>query len=256
LVAEAQARLAPGACRVGTSGWTYPNWRGTFYPKGLKQADWLAFYAERFATVEINASFYRLPTPAMIARWAAITPPGFLFAVKAWRLLTHERRLRDCAEPLHIFLERIAPLGEKLGPVLFQLPPGLRLDLPLLEGFLAGLPPGPRYAFEFRAPGWWTDPVLALLERAGAAFVSFELAELHSPRIATGPLAYARLHGHQHRYRGPHPEPVLADWAAWLRAERRIGRDVFVYLDNTAEADDAVADALRLRRLLEVPPVG
>ncbi|MEK0083206.1 DUF72 domain-containing protein [Benzoatithermus flavus] len=254
-----EARARPrrlGTARVGTSGWTYPNWRGTFYPKGLKQADWLAWYAGRFDTVELNASFYRLPGPAMVARWAEIAPPGFLFAVKASRLLTHERRLAGCAEPLATFLERLAPLGDKLGPILFQLPPNLRPDLPLLESFLAGLPPSLRCAFEFREPGWWTDPVLRLLDRADAAFVSFELAELRSPRIATGSLAYVRLHGHERRYRGSYPERALADWARWLEAERGNGRDVLVYFDNTAEADDAVRNALSLRRLLGHDPAG
>jgi uncharacterized protein YecE (DUF72 family) len=247
-VAEAPVRL--GSVRVGTSGWTYPNWRGLFYPKGLKQAEWLRSYAERFDTVELNASFYRLPAPAMVARWVEITPAGFLFAVKAWRVLTHDHRLKDVGEPLAAFLARIAPLGPKLGPVLFQLPPGMAPDLPRLERFVAALPPGLRWAFEFRDPGWWTDPVLAFLDREGIAFVSFDLAELRSPRVATGPFAYARLHGHVRRYRGSYPEAELERWADWLSTERRTGRDVFVYLDNTAEADDAPRNALALRELL------
>lgn len=245
-----------GAARVGTSGWAYPNWRGLFYPKGVRQADWLAWYAGRFDTVELNTSFYRLPGEAMVARWAAATPPGFLFAVKAWRALTHEHRLKDGEGPLAAFLERVAPLGEKLGPILFQLPPSLGPDLPRLERFLDGLPRGPRYAFEFRDPGWWADPVLAALDRAGAGFVSFDLAGLRSPLLATGPFAYARLHGHARRYRGPYPEEELAHWAAWLATERRGGRDVLAFLDNTAEADDAVRDAQRLRALLDGTPAG
>ncbi|MGD9508713.1 MAG: DUF72 domain-containing protein [Geminicoccaceae bacterium] len=239
-----------GAIRVGTSGWSYPNWRGPFYPREARAADWLACYARQFPTVELNTSFYRLPAPAMIERWSRLTPPGFLFAVKAWRAITHERRLVDCREPLAQLLARIAPLGGKAGPILFQLPPRFPADPALLGRFLAGLPPGHRYAFEFRDPSWWCEEVYALLAGSGAAFVCFDLAGLRPPRIATGPLAYLRLHGFERRYRDAYPEAVLLDWARWLAAEQAGGREVMAYLDNTMTADDAVRDARRLAELL------
>ncbi len=236
--------------RVGTSGWSYPNWRGLFYPREVKAADWLAWYARQFPTVELNASFYRLPTPAMIERWSEITPPGFVFAVKAWRVITHERRLVDCREPLEQLLSRIGPLGDKAGPILLQLPPRFPADPELLARFLAILPPGYRYAFEFRDPSWWCDEVYAQLADRGAAFVCFDLAGLHSPRIAIGSLAYLRLHGFEQRYRAAYPQPVLADWARWLAAEHAGGRDVVAYLDNTMIADHALRDAQTLAGLL------
>jgi len=239
--------------RVGTSGWSYPNWRGLFYPPGLKPADWLGFYARQFATVELNASFYRLPTPAMVERWAAVTPPGFLFAVKAWRIITHEKRLEDCQETWAQFLARIEPLGGKLGPILFQLPPRFPADPARLARFLALLPSGHRYAFEFRDPSWWQDEVYALLEGRGAAFVCFDLAGLRSPRLTTGPLAYLRLHGFERRYRGGYPAAALTDWAGWLAAERAAEREVLAYLDNTMDADDALRDAGTIAVLLDDP---
>ena len=249
--AISQQRPAPGPrARVGTSGWSYPNWRGLFYPPGLRPGDQLGFYARHFTTVELNASFYRLPTPAMIERWSAVTPPGFVFAVKAWRAITHERRLGDCEEPLDRFLSRIEPLDSKLGPVLFQLPPRFPADPARLARFLDLLPPGQRWAFEFRDPSWWRDDVYGLLAGRGAGFVGFDLAGLRSPRLTTGPLAYARLHGHERRYREAYPEAVLADWARWLAAEQTQGREVFAYLDNTMVADHAVRDARTLAALL------
>lgn len=237
--------------RVGTSRWSYPNWCGPFYPPDLRSSDWLACYARRFATVELNASFYRLPTPEMIERWSSATPLGFLFALKAWRVITHERRLVDCAQPLEQFLARLAPLAGKVGPILFQLPPRFPIDPVRLGQFLAGLPGGYRYAFEFRDPSWWCDEIYARLTDAGVAFVCFDLAGLRSPRIATGSLAYVRLHGYERRYRAAYPAAVLTDWARWLVAERRAGRDVAAYLDNTMIADHAVRDAERLVKLLE-----
>jgi uncharacterized protein YecE (DUF72 family) len=241
------------ATRVGTSGRSYPNWRGLFYPPGIKPADWLGFYARRFTTVELNASFYRLPSPAMIERWVAATPPGFQFAVKAWRAVTHERRLEDCAEPLQRFLARIRLFGGKLGPILFQLPPRFPADSARLARFLALLPLGHRYAFEFRDPSWWHDEVYMLLEERGAAFVGFDLAGLRSPRRTTGPLAYVRLHGCDERYRGRYPASVLEDWAGWLAKERAAGREVLAYLDNTMDADDALRDAGTIAVLLGDP---
>ena len=171
----------------------------------MKPADWLAFYARHFTTVEVNATFYRLPTAAMVQRWSVATPPGFTFAVKAWRAITHERRLVDCEEPLAAFLGRIGPLGIKIGPILFQLPPRFPADLTRLGRFIDLLPPGHRYAFEFRDPSWWSDGVYALLAEKAASCVSFDLAGLRSPRLAAGSLVYVRLHGYEQRYRDRYP---------------------------------------------------
>jgi uncharacterized protein YecE (DUF72 family) len=236
--------------RIGTSGWSYPNWRELFYPRGLKQADWLAFYARHFATVELNASFYRLPTPAMIQRWLAITPPSFAFSVKAWRAITHERRLADRQEQLATFLARIQPLSVRTAAILFQLPPRFPADPPLLASFLAGLPPDRHYAFEFRDASWWRDDVFKLLADKEASFVCFDLAGLRSPRLAIGPLVYVRLHGYEQRYQGSYPKAVLRDWANWLGAQRTAGRDALIYFDNTMVADHALHDAHMLGAML------
>ena len=236
--------------RVGTSGWSYPNWRRVFYPPGMKQGDWLAHYAASFTTVELNATFYRLPTPPTIQRWSTVTPPGFRFALKAWRAITHERRLEDCQAQLAMFFDRIAPLSAKIGPVLFQLPPRFPVDPGRLAGFLAELPAGYHHVFEFRDPSWWRDDIYRLLTDRGASFVCFDLAGLRSPRLTTSARAYVRLHGFERAYQGRYPLPVLADWAGWLGAQRAAGSEAWVYLDNTMLADDALCDARTLDSML------
>jgi uncharacterized protein YecE (DUF72 family) len=235
---------------VGTSGWSYQTWRGLVYPRGLKPVDWLAHYARRLATVELNASFYRLPQERAVAAWAERTPEGFLFAVKAWRAITHMRRLQGCEDLLERFFARMAGLGGKAGPALFQLPPHFAADLGRLEGFLAGLPQGRRYVFEFRDPSWHDPAVYDLLRRANAAFCPFEMGPRRAPRVATADFVYVRLHGRKSGYRGNYSAAALADWAGWLKAQLSEGRDAYVYFDNTDEADFAVRNAEALDRLL------
>lgn len=241
-----------GELRIGTSGWSYPAWRGRFYPRGLPAGRWLEHYASRFDAVELNASFYRLPKREQVAHWAAVTPPGFRFAVKAWRALTHLHRLEPAPDLLEAFLARLEPLGEKCGPVLFQCPPRFPADPARLEAFLAILPRSIRPAFEFRDPSWHGEEILVLLERRGAAFVTFELAGLRSPRRVTGGLLYLRLHGHRQRYAGAYGPELLADWAAWIAAERARGAEAWVFFDNTDLEAAAVEDARTLQRLLGV----
>ena len=238
-----------GALWIGTSGWSYPAWRGRFYPKGLAAGRWLEHYASRFDAVELNASFYRLPKREQVAHWAAVTPPGFRFAVKAWRALTHLHRLEPLPDLLEAFLARIEPLGEKCGPVLFQCPPRFPADPARLEAFLEILPRGIRPAFEFRDPSWHGEEIAAILDRRRAAFVTFELAGLRSPRRVTGGLLYLRLHGHRHRYAGAYGPELLADWAAWIGAERARGAEAWVFFDNTDLEAAAVEDACTLQRL-------
>ncbi len=236
--------------RVGTSGWAYAHWRGPFYPRGLRQGEWIHHYARFLDTVEVNASFYRLPRDSLIDGWVSRTPDDFLFAVKAWRVLTHYCRLEDCAEPLAEMFARIRRFGHRLGPILFQLPPRFPKDPPRLQRFLEALPAGLRYAFEFRDPSWHHEEVYALLRQQGCAFVPFDLAGLTGPRVVTADFVYVRLHGHERRYRGAYSEAQLRDWADWLAGELAAGRDVFVYFDNTDEEAHAVANARTLRRLL------
>ncbi len=236
--------------RVGTSGWAYGNWRGPFYPPKLRQGAWLSFYARFLDTVEVNASFYRLPREDTIRGWVERSPAGFLFAVKAWRAVTHYRRLSDCAELLDQVYARAELFGDRLGPILFQLPPRFPVDLPRLRDFLALLRPGHRHAFEFRDPSWHTEEVYALLQRHDCAFVPFDLAGLSGPRVATASFVYVRLHGHERRYRGRYSREQLEDWAGWLSEQLEAGRDAFVYFDNTDEEAHAVVNARELRALL------
>lgn len=240
-----------GELRIGTAGWSYSAWRGVFYPRGLAPGRFLEHYSTRFDAVELDASFYRLPKREQVERWAAVTPEGFRFAVKAWRALTHLHRLEPRADLLEVFLARIEPFGGKQGPVLFQCPPRFPADPARLRAFLSILPGGLKAAFELRDPSWHTAETARLLDAAGAAFVTFELAELRSPRLVTGGLLYLRLHGHRQRYAGAYGPELLADWARWIRAERARGHDAWVIFDNTDQEAAAVADALALRALLE-----
>jgi uncharacterized protein YecE (DUF72 family) len=237
---------------VGTSGWSYANWRTLFYPKGLKQGEWIRFYSEHLRSVEVNATFYRLPQEAMLKGWVEKTPADFLFAIKAWRAITHFKRLKDCDEAIEVFLARLRPIEAKCGPILFQLPPRLHCDPARLQAFLALLPKERRFTMEFRDPSWHCDKIYALLEAQNIAFCPFELAELSAPRVATANFVYVRLHGRKARYQGAYSEKALEDWAAWLGDRMAEGRDAYVYFDNTDEADHAVKNARRLDELLAV----
>ncbi|RMD64972.1 MAG: DUF72 domain-containing protein, partial [Alphaproteobacteria bacterium] len=194
---------------------------------------------------------YRLPRETMLLNWCERTPPGFLFAVKAWRAISHYRRLHDCGDLVERFFAAIAPLGPKRGPVLLQLPPHFPCEPQRLDDFLAAWPQEVRLAVEFRDPSWHCEAVYEILRRRHAAFCPFELAGLTGPRVVTADFVYVRLHGRKARYRGAYSDAALRDWAGWLRRQMAAGRDVHVYFDNTDEADHAVRDAMRLAHLLE-----
>ncbi len=237
---------------VGTSGWSYKTWRGRFYPRGLAQRNWLGHYAGHLRSVEVNATFYRLPSEPMIQHWAEATPDhGFRFSLKAWRAITHMKRLRDCGDHLASFFAATRALGRRRGPVLFQLPPKFAKDLERLDTFLAMLPANQRCAMEFRDPSWHDQEVFACLEKHGVAFVPFEIGPLSAPRVVTAPFVYVRLHGREAAYRGLYDEGALRDWAEWLHGERTKGRDIHIYFDNTDTDDDAVRNALRMQALLD-----
>ena len=241
----------PGKLYVGTSGWSYGHWAdGVFYPKGLKQADWLKYYAERFGTVEVNMTFYRMPKPEMPTRWRKLTPPRFVFAIKLWRRVTHEKRLKTCEDALKRFFEIVAPLGPKRGPLLVQLPPTLRRNVDLLDSFLSGLKQSAdqlrwRVAVEFRNREWLCQEVYHVLDRHRAALC---LADLGSCPIAEpnhAPFLYVRRHGPAGPYWGCYtPEDIARD-AARIRGWLGEGRDVFVYYNNDVEGY-AVANARQL----------
>jgi len=237
--------------RIGCSGWNYRHWRGVFYPEGLPVKRWFAHYAAHFDTVEINASFYRRPTPETFAAWRDQAPPGFCYAVKAPRFITHMRKLKDCEDSIAEFIGRARHLSPALGPILYQLPPNWRFDRERLESFLTLLPKDLSHVFEFREPSWMTDEVLAILDVAGVGFCTHDFPGLATPRSATGRIAYVRFHGTGGKYWGRYSEEALADWADWMRGQEAEGRTVWAYFNNDIHGD-AIADAKALKRLLDV----
>jgi uncharacterized protein YecE (DUF72 family) len=237
-------RFSP-SIRVGCSGWQYKHWRGDFYPAGLSQTAWLDHYARHFDTVEINNSFYRLPDAATFASWRRRVPPGFLYAVKASRYLTHMKKLKDPDDPVDLFFSRASRLGAALGPVLYQLPPRWPVNLDRLETFLAALPGRRRHAVEFREPSWYAEPVFALLEQYRVALCVHDMQGSDSGKRAVGPFVYARFHGPQ-KYSGRYPDAVLEEWADWLAERARTGAPVFAYFNNDS-GGHAPRDAVRLR---------
>ncbi len=234
-------------CRIGTSGWAYRWWRGAFYPEKLRQGDWLAHYARVFDTVEINATFYRLPRPELLERWRTIAPEGFLYAVKASRQITHLRRLRDCEGELETFLQAARRLGPALGPLLYQLPPSLKADAGLLRDFLSLLPGDLRHVMEFRHESWFTGDIRAILETHGCAFCIHDHHGMTVPRWVTAPVVYWRFHGPA---QGTcYGEARLAAPAAEIRAQCERSEAVFAFFNNDAAAC-APRDALVLRKLV------
>jgi uncharacterized protein YecE (DUF72 family) len=245
----AEGERRPPRARVGCSGWQYKHWRGDFYPADLPQKRWFERYAQVFDTVEINDSFYRLPEASTFADWAARAPADFLFAVKASRFLTHMKKLKDPEEPIERFFSRARAMRRRLGPVLYQLPPGWKLDRGRLEHFLQVLPRGVAHVLEFREPSWYADDVFALLERHGVALCLHDMRGSATGRIRVGPFVYVRFHGASGRYDGSYPEDRLAPWAAWLTEQLAAGIDVFAYFNNDV-GGHAPRDAVVLRRLL------
>lgn len=240
--------------RIGCSGWNYRDWRGRFYPERLPPKDWFAFYARHFDTVEINNSFYRLPSPATVDKWREQAPPGFCYAVKANRFLTQAKKLKDCEEPMARMMTSFSHFPPTLGPILYQLPPSLRLDLDSLEAFLRVLPADAVHIFEFRHASWYQEPVYALLGRHGAGFCAHDMPGLESPRLAMGAAAYVRFHGTTGKYRGRYPQDSLRGWADWMQEQAALDRPVWAYFNNDYDAQ-AIEDAQRLKAMVGQPAV-
>lgn len=230
---------------IGCSGWVYRHWKGGFYPADLPQKRWFEHYSQAFDTVEINASFYRLPLASTFAGWREKAPPGFRYAVKANRFLTHLKKLVGCEEQIDEFITLARGLGEALGPILYQLPPSLKKDLPRLEAFLKRLPSDLEHVVEFRHASWYDENVLALLDANGAGFVAHDLLGLVSPRWASGRTAYVRFHGTAGKYWGRYSEEQMAEWADWLLAQHTSGRSCWAYFNNDIHLH-AIEDARAL----------
>jgi uncharacterized protein YecE (DUF72 family) len=239
--------------RIGCSGWSYKDWRGPFYPPEVKVKDQLAWYATRFSTAEINASFYRLPTEKAVAAWRDTVPDGFLFAWKASRFLTHNKKLKEPEESLKRILGRMEPLGDRYGPILFQLPPGLRLDRGRLARFLDCLPRTRRCTVEFRHASWYAPEIFRLLAEHDVALCVSDHHDAPSPWQATASFVYVRAHGPGGRYQGRYADAQLRVLAHAIEGWRAAGKTVFCYFDNDIKSA-APKDAERLIALCGGPP--
>jgi uncharacterized protein YecE (DUF72 family) len=226
------------------------SWRGPFYPETVKPKDFLAFYATRFGTAELNNPFYRLPSEAAVACWRDTTAEDFVFAWKASRFITHMIKLKNAENALQVLFGRAEPLGTKLGPILFQLPPSLKADRERLADFLALLPLRHRYAFEFRHPSWYERPILDLLREHDVALCLSDHAAAPAPWEVTASFVYLRAHGPSGRYWGSYGDDTLRRWAGDIARWRAEGRAVYCYFDNDIKSA-APEDARRLIALLD-----
>jgi uncharacterized protein YecE (DUF72 family) len=236
--------------RIGTSGFHYKHWKGPFYPLKTPASKMLDYYLQHFDTVELNNSFYRLPDPEAFDHWRDVTPSNFVFAVKASRFLTHNKKLKDPESALENLLPRSARLGKKLGPILFQLPPNWHVNIDRLKNLLEVLPRHLRYAFECRDLSWMTPEVNRVLSRFNAAFCIYELAGYHSPVNVTSDFAYVRLHGPAAgKYQGRYSDDRLHEWARQVEDWAKRLQAVFIYFDND-QAGYAAQNALALRGMV------
>lgn len=236
--------------RIGTSGYHYKHWLGTFYPPKTPATKMLAYYTQHFDTLELNNSFYRLPTKAAFESWRDATPENFVFAVKASRFITHNKKLKDPENALDNILARAAHLGKKLGPVLFQLPPRWKVNVERLQALLEILPRELRYVFEFRETSWMTAEVYRLLRRYNAAFCIYQLAGYQSPLEITADFTYVRLHGPDAgKYQGSYSNPELGKWAERIDDWTTKLNGIYVYFDND-QAGYAAHNAITLRKMV------
>lgn len=239
-----------GKLHIATSGWSYKHWIGKFYPSALKAEEQFDYYLTFFDTVEINNSFYRLPSREIFLKWKTETPSAFQFSIKASRYITHMKKLKDTEQGLDTFLSNAQALDDKLSTVLFQLPPTWKVNQERLHDFLKTLPKDVRFVFEFRNPSWYTIEVYSLLRAYNCAFCIYDLAGHQSPMELTANFAYVRLHGPGEKYQGSYSDAALRTWATRILQWQDQGKDVYAYFDNDQEAF-AVFNALTLKDLLE-----
>lgn len=238
--------MKPGRIHIGTSGWHYPHWVGHFYPEKMTSDAFLSYYTRNFTTVEINNTFYHLPTPQTLTGWQKGTPKDFLFACKGSRFITHMKKLKEPEQSTQGFFETITALGEKLGPILFQLPPRWNVNISRLEEFLQALPRTFRYAFEFRDQSWFDADIYKVLANHNAAFCLYNLAGQWSPEIVTANFVYTRLHGPHGAYQGCYDGNMIQVWAEKCANWANSGKDVYCYFDNDEKAY-ATVNALGLQ---------
>jgi uncharacterized protein YecE (DUF72 family) len=228
---------------IGTSGYNYPEWKGTFYPADLPASKMLAFYAARFPTVEINYTFYRLPTEKLAAGWAAGTPTPYKLTLKAPKRITHDKRLRDAGELVRAFCQVAGTLGDKLGVLLFQLAPNFKIDLAVFDAFLTDLPPGARAAFEFRHPSWFDEAVYERLRARNLALCIADSDKLSTPVVATANYGYFRLRDEGYQ------DADITGWADTIRAHQDQWNDTFVYFKHEESGKGPEFARLLIERL-------
>ena len=236
--------------RIGTSGWVYPHWRGTFYPKDLPTKEWLAYYAQRFDTVELNNSFYRQPTREQFVRWRRTVPAGFAYSVKLNRFITHIKRLGVDAPMIARSYDTVAGLGPALAAILVQLPPRFGFDAERLEHFCSAIARRRRrHAIEPRDASWLTDPSVGRLRARNIALCFSDTPRWPTRLVMTADFVYLRFHGPGRLYSSPYDDEGLREWALRIRGWRAEGRDVLAYFNNDVRAY-APRDAARLRELV------
>ncbi|HZR58690.1 MAG TPA: DUF72 domain-containing protein [Terriglobales bacterium] len=236
--------------RIGTSGWHYQHWRGDFYPADLPPARMFSWYAQHFDTVEINNTFYRLPTEEVLLNWKKLAPPGFLFAVKGSRFITHMKRLINPEKSVELFFSRVELLGNTLGPILFQLPPKWCVNRERLDEFLQVLPRHHRYVIEFRDDSWYVPSIYNLLSKYNVALCIHDLHGAQSPIELTADSAYVRFHGTTGKYQGNYETKMLKDWAAHIARWVPQLSHIFLYFNNDV-GGYAVRNAESLLKILE-----
>lgn len=235
--------------KIGTSGWTYPHWKKVFYPVNWPKSRWLEYYVQHFDTIELNATFYRLPKPKTFENWNARTPDHFLWALKASKYITHTKRLKDPGEPLDRFYTAASGLKEKLGPILFQLPPSLPFDDREFGRFCQSLHRSRRHTLEVRHPSWISDRLFAILKNYNIAFCIADTAGRYPyHEVVTADFIYVRLHGSKKLYASEYSEGELQTWAEKIKAW---GKDTYLYFDNDFSGY-AVKNARRLKEILDL----
>lgn len=240
-----------GKIHIGTSGWHYKHWIGTFYPEDTKEAEQLGYFLKKFNTVELNNSFYRLPSEETFGNWYKEVPAQFVFSVKASRYITHLKKLKIDKTAIDQFFYHADHLKDKLGPILFQLPPRWKINKERLADFLDYLPMRYRFTFEFRDQTWYDDDIYALLRKYKVAFCIYELAGHISPIITTADFVYVRLHGPGDKYQGSYDSATLKKWAKRCKEWRKGGKDVYVYFDND-QAGYAAFNAQKINEIINV----
>jgi uncharacterized protein YecE (DUF72 family) len=235
---------------IGTSGWHYDDWRSRFYPEKLPKTKWLEFYARHFPTVELNNSFYRLPSENAFTNWYGSSPTGFIFAVKMSRFITHIKRLQDCGEAVENFVHRARILGEKLGPLLYQLPSSFHRHDKTLSLFLKNLPRGFKHVIEFRHRSWLNEEVFQILQEYNTGLCVFDMPSLTCPLRATADFAYIRFHGSEGLYSTCYSDEELAGWAKRIAELARSLDTVYIYFNNDVSGF-AVRNAITIRDYLQ-----